>query len=71
MLLVLVPDAEAPYQYGWCVEAPGYRPLIRPMDDATSEVIVAPLVPDASAMSCPTELQQRRLEDGTYLKRPA
>jgi hypothetical protein len=67
MIILLIPDAEAPRVFGWCAEARGHRPLIRSMADENEQDVSAPLVPSGSAAHCPLELEQHKLEDGSYL----
>ena len=56
MLIVLIPDAQAPSVYGWCAEASGYAPLSRRVEDAADLTIDAPLLPSGTEAHCPPML---------------
>jgi hypothetical protein len=64
-LLVLIPDAEAPSLFAWCVDAPGFAPLGRMMEDRSSQVVDAPLIPSSTEATCPATLDSDALEQGT------
>lgn len=63
-IVILIPDAEAPSVFAWCVSSPGYAPLGRAMEDEDSQIIESPLLSDAASASCPARLDRYRLEQG-------
>jgi hypothetical protein len=71
LLLVFVPDAEAPSVFGWCAEAPGYAPLIGEMEDEAEHTLEVSLEPAVEESHCPPELDGYKLESGGYESRPA
>lgn len=62
--MIFIPDAEAPSVYGWCVDAPGFAPLGREMDDVAEQWIDAALVPASEPVQCPSGLDRDKLEQG-------
>jgi len=52
LVLFLMPDAEAPWYWAWCVDGPGFRTALGTMDAPLPEVAVA-LVPADSRERCP------------------
>lgn len=64
LLLILIPDAEAPSVYGWCAGAAGHAPIARAMEDEPSQEITAPLPLSSLGGQCPAALDRRGLEHG-------
>jgi hypothetical protein len=51
-VMFLMPDAEAPWYWAWCVDGPGFRAALGTMDAPLPEVAVT-LVPADSRERCP------------------
>ncbi len=65
LIMILIPDAEAPSAFGWCAEAPGYAALGRVMEDNRRQELNVPLVrskPDTN--QCPERLDRYKLQQG-------
>lgn len=62
LFVLLVPDAEAPSVFGWCVDAPGFAALGRVMEDLATQSIDAPLPPTSLPARCPARLDLGAIE---------
>lgn len=70
LVMIFIPDAEAPSVFGWCVESPGFEPLGRPMEDEAHQALEARLQPTTTSTKCPERLERYKLEQG-HLVEPA
>jgi len=68
LIMIFVPDAEAPSVFGWCVQSPGYASLGRPMEDERNQTLEAQLLPSTASASCPERLDRDKLEHGRFAK---
>jgi hypothetical protein len=63
-VLVLVPDGEAPYIFGWCAEAPGHVARGGVLEDEDEQQVTIALQPSGDATTCPERLLHHELESG-------
>ena len=64
LIMIFIPDAEAPSVFAWCVEASGFTPLGRTMEDEARQTIEVPMLPTKATMQCPERLDRYKLEQG-------
>lgn len=62
--LMLVPDGEAPYVFGWCAEAPGHVARGGVLEDEDRQHVTTSLSSSGSATTCPERLLFHELESG-------
>jgi len=63
-IVILIPDAEAPSVYGWCVEAAGYAAAGHAMEDESHQTISASLRSSVQPSHCPETVDQDALQHG-------